>query len=544
MCAAQYVPSIQNKVGGGSAGLMIGAAKETPLRQFARNISSRNPSTGFLDRCRQFCSDRHNEIFAPPQCQFQARRIRRRNKNNSNSFGSPRLAHQGGNAMSRRKLSRRQFVAATALSSAALIAAPYIRGAHAAGKLALGFWDHWVPDANKASTALVNEWAEKEKVEVSIDYITTQGNKLQLTIAAEGQASSGHDILAMPTWWPHAHAELLEPVNDIMEPLIKQNGEVNGTVQYLGKADDKWLGVPACIGSQIKGPCSRIDLMKKYAGIDVQEMYPAGSPPKADNWTTDTFLKAAEACKKGGFPFGIGVGETPDSVDTAGAFFQAFGAQLVDAKGNLAVKTDEVRQALEFYKKLIPLLPAGVAAWDDASNNKALISGESALIMNPPSAWAVARRDAPQVAEQCWTHGFPAGPKGRFAPFAPFLWTTWNFSKNKQAAKSLLVHLSQPASIEKLVAASGGYDLPAFEKLTTLKTWAEEGPPKGTLYHYPNPYKHQILSIAAQPAPPKIAQQIYTQGIQTKMCLRYYQGEAMEKTLAWAEGECEGYLRS
>ena len=75
--------------------------------------------------------------------------------------------------------------------------------------------------------------------------------------------------------------------------------------------------------------------MKKYAGIDVQEMYPAGSPPKADNWTTDTFLKAAEACHKGGFPFGIGLGETTDTVDTAGAFFLAFGAQLVDAKGNL-----------------------------------------------------------------------------------------------------------------------------------------------------------------------------------------------------------------
>ena len=214
--------------------------------------------------------------------------------------------------MSRRKLTRRQFVAATALSSAAFVAAPFVRTARAAGSLSVGFWDHWVPDANKACTALINEWSEKEKVEVSIDYITTQGNKLFLTIAAEGQAKSGHDILAMPTWWPHSNAELLEPVNDIMEPLIKQNGEVNGTVQYLGKAGDKWLGVPACIGSQIKGPCSRIDLMKKYAGIDVQEMYPAGSPPKADNWTTDTFLKAAEACKKGGFPFGIGVGETPE----------------------------------------------------------------------------------------------------------------------------------------------------------------------------------------------------------------------------------------
>ena len=188
--------------------------------------------------------------------------------------------------MSRKKLSRRQFVAATALSSAALITAPYVRGAYAAGKLSIGFWDHWVPGANKASTDLVNEWAAKEKVEVSIDYIPSQGNKNLLTIAAEAQAKSGHDILAMPTWWPHAHAELLEPMNDVMEPLIKQNGEVNGTVKYLGKAGDKWLGVPACVGSQIKGPCSRIDLMKKHAGIDVQAMYPAGGAPKADNWTT------------------------------------------------------------------------------------------------------------------------------------------------------------------------------------------------------------------------------------------------------------------
>jgi ABC-type glycerol-3-phosphate transport system substrate-binding protein len=136
------------------------------------------------------------------------------------------------------------------------------------------------------------------------------------------------------------------------------------------------------------------------------------------------------------------LGETTDSVNAAGTFFQSFGAQLVDANGNLTVKTDEVRQALEFYKKLIAFLPPDVPAWDDASNNKWLVSGRGALIMNPPSAWAVAKRDAPQVAEQCWTHGFPAGPKGRFAPYMPFFWSIWTFSKNKQAAKSLLAHLS------------------------------------------------------------------------------------------------------
>jgi ABC-type glycerol-3-phosphate transport system substrate-binding protein len=446
--------------------------------------------------------------------------------------------------LSRRKLTRRQFVAATAATSTALIAAPYVRSAHAAGKISIGFWDHWVPGANKTSTDIVNEWAEKEKVEVQIDYITSQGNKNIVTIAAEAQAKSGHDILAMPTWWPHANTELLEPMNDVMTPLIAQNGDVNGTIKYLGQLDGKWHAVPICIGSQIKGPCSRIDLMKKYANIDVQEMYPAGSPPKADNWTMDTFLKAAEACQKGGFPFGIGLGETSDSVDTAGAIFQSFGAELVNAKGDLTVKTDAVRQALDYYKKLIAFLPPDIAAWDDASNNKWLVSGKGALIMNPPSAWAVAKRDAPQVAEQCWTHGFPSGPKGRFAPYLPYFLTVWNFSKNKEAAKSLITALSQPAAIERLVVASGGYDLPAYEKLTTLKVWAEEEPPKGTLYHYPNPYNHQTLSMAASPAPPKIAQQIYAQATLTKMCLRYYQGEPMEKTLAWAEGECEGFMRS
>src|SRR6476661_10415482 len=111
-----------------------------------------------------------------------------------------------------RKLSRRQFVAVTTATSAALVTAPYVRSAYAAGKLSIGFWDHWVPGANKTSTDLVNEWAAKEKVEVSIDYITSNNKKIELTVAAEAQAKSGHDILQMYTWWPHAYAEQFEPV--------------------------------------------------------------------------------------------------------------------------------------------------------------------------------------------------------------------------------------------------------------------------------------------------------------------------------------------
>ena len=238
-------------------------------------------------------------------------------------------------------LKRRHVLAGTA---AVAVSAPFVRGAHAAGKLSMGFWDHWVPGANSATEKIVREWADKEKVEVQIDFITSQGNKLLLTGAAESQAKSGHDILALSSWLPSRYAELLTPMDDVMAELIKTNGKVNATVEYLGKIKGKWIGVPATVGSQIKGPCSRIDYMKNLAGIDVQAMYPAGAPPKADAWTYDTFLKAAQDCHKGGHPFGIGVGSTADNVDSAGAIFHGFGAMLVNEKGDITVKSDAVRR--------------------------------------------------------------------------------------------------------------------------------------------------------------------------------------------------------
>ena len=445
------------------------------------------------------------------------------------------------------RFTRRNFLATTAAASAISMAPPFIRGAYAAGKLSVGFWDHWVPKANDTLTALCNEWAAKEKVEITIDYIPSAGQKNLLTIAAESQAKSGHDVLAFPTWWPADKAKELEPVDEIMTSLLAKNGAVSPLIEYLGKVDGHWVAIPSTPGSQIKGPCGRIDLLKQHAGIDVTKMYPAGAPPDkalSDAWTWDTFLAAAEKCHKAGVPFGIGLGQTADSVDSMGALFSSYGADLIDAKGNITVKTDAVKQVLEYMKKLVPFLPPDVPAWDDASNNKWLVSGKGALIMNPPSAWAVAKRDNPQVAEQLWTFPTPRGPKGRYQPYLPYFWGIWKFSKNKAAAKSLLAHISERNAVEKMVTASQGYDIPAFAKLNDFKTWADEGPPKGTLYHYP-PKPGQVLSVAGYPAPPKIAAQIYTQAIMTKMVAKVTSGgESIDKTIGWASSELEGFMRT
>ena len=60
----------------------------------------------------------------------------------------------------------------------------------------MGVWDHWVPGANNALTALCSEWGAKNNVEVKIDYITSQGDKDMLTAAAEALAGTGHDLSA------------------------------------------------------------------------------------------------------------------------------------------------------------------------------------------------------------------------------------------------------------------------------------------------------------------------------------------------------------
>ena len=112
-------------------------------------------------------------------------------------------------------------------------------------------------------------------------------------------------------------------------------------------------------------------------------------------------------------PSASALARRPTASTSIGAIFAAFGAILVDEKGKITVKSDTVRAALDYMKRLMAFLPPDAPSWDDASNNKMFVAGKTSLILNPPSAWAVAVRDAPEIAEQTWHHPMPKGPKGR-----------------------------------------------------------------------------------------------------------------------------------
>ena len=178
------------------------------------------------------------------------------------------------------RVTRRTLLKRTALATTALVAAPYVRGAHAAGKLSIGFWDHWVPGANNASQgARARNGRAKEKVEVSdrLHHLAGQQEPADHRRRGAG-ASRATTSSPFPTWEPPDHAQ---------QPRAgrRHHGRADQAERHGQRDRRVSRHVPTAtgsrcrprVGSQIKGPCSRIDLMKQHAGIDVQAMYPAGS---------------------------------------------------------------------------------------------------------------------------------------------------------------------------------------------------------------------------------------------------------------------------
>src|SRR5438270_2444770 len=149
-------------------------------------------------------------------------------------------------------ISRRNLLQTTALAAVSLVGAPYLRDSYDAGKLALGVWDHWVPGANNTLTKLCNEWGEKNKVEVSIDYITSQGDKDLLTASAEAQARAGHDIMSHRAWQIQVHRNVLEPMDDVIKALIAKAGPISPVSEYLATHEGKWFGIPTTVASHVK----------------------------------------------------------------------------------------------------------------------------------------------------------------------------------------------------------------------------------------------------------------------------------------------------
>ena len=105
----------------------------------------------------------------------------------------------------------------------------------------------------------------------------------------------------------------------------------------------------------------------------------------------------------------------------------------------------------------------------------------------------------------------------------------------------LVEYMGQKEQVHALIAASKGFDQPAFEAFFDAPTYAEIGPPKGTLYNY-TARGDEVTIAAGWPAPPQIATLIFSKNTIPVMCAKAIAGELKPKdAITWAAGQLEDY---
>ena len=439
---------------------------------------------------------------------------------------------------------RRQFLKTAGAGAAALALPTFWRTTGAKPALQLGLWNHWVPGANPMSQKIIEGWGAKNNVEVKIDFIGS-GDALPKA-AAIARAGVGPDIFAFILFDSGLHADKLIPCNDLMDRLQKKYGETTAVAKYTLLHDGKWIGVPISIGSHTDVMQTRISLFKEHCGLDVTELFPTDEAKRDQarvrkEWTYTNFLAMAKKLHAADVPFGGAISECNDSCNWLHPLFAAHGSLAMDEKGEITLESDATLAALEYVVELSQYIPKGVYGWDDASNNRHIISGKGGAIFNPPSSWAVAVKDARPIGADIWHHDVPFGPKGAFRGAKQYNWCVWQHCKEPKAAMDLMEYMFEPENTYALIEASRGYDQPAFPKLYGAPTYANAAPPKGTLYNY-TPRGEETMMAVGMPAPAVFAVKMWTKRFLPVMCAKAASGELKPKdAVKWAVGQLEDY---
>src|SRR5262249_26071365 len=133
-----------------------------------------------------------------------------------------------------------------------------------------------------------------------------------------------------------------------------------------------------------------------------------------------------------------------------------------------------------------------VLAWDPSSNNRAMLSGRSSLILNAISVTRTAENEKLPISGKIWLARSPKGPVRRqgLEHFIS-IYAIWKFARNGEGAKKFLVDFVGHSRDAFLPSES--YTFPSFSKqvpdLTALLARDAKGAP---------PDKYAVLATAGE----------------------------------------------
>ena len=343
------------------------------------------------------------------------------------------------------RLSRRTVLTAAGALGAARFGLPSPARAAGRKRLRILQWNHFVPGYDRWFDAYAKSWGEQHDTDISVDHVGA--NALNGTAASEAASRRGHDLVMFLRPRPVHEPDVIDH-REIVEECQRRYGKPL-ELALRSTRNPKTGKLHGFCDSVVPDPVNyRSDLWAE-----------AGQTP--EDW--DRVRVGGKAIKdRTRIPVGIGLSSEDDSAIALRALLLAFGGAEQDPGGAPALQSKQTVEAVKYVTALYreAMTPA-VLAWDPSSNNRAMLAGQSSLVMNAISITRSAENDRLPIGSKIALARPPRGPARLVGlPHATSVYVIWTFAENVEGAKAFLVDLVGHS--REAFEAGEAYNFPAF----------------------------------------------------------------------------------
>jgi multiple sugar transport system substrate-binding protein len=171
-----------------------------------------------------------------------------------------------------------------------------------------------------------------------------------------------------------------------------------------------------------------------------------------------------------------------------------------------------------------------VLSWDDAANNRFMLSGKGAWIHNPVSPYNAALAKKMPIADDINHHNSPGGPAGIHSAPPINSFGIWKFSKNADLAKDFIRFLFQEDNFKAFIVASNAFNHPPLRHFADHPIWSKN--PKFAMLPKEAEYGHPRGWPAKTNAAVNLIEVNY---VLPDMVAKAINGMPTKRAIAWAE---------
>jgi multiple sugar transport system substrate-binding protein len=383
-------------------------------------------------------------------------------------------------------------------------------------EISLLSWSHFVPASDKKLAEIAQRFTKETGIKMTVDHIANP--QLPVKLAAEVQTQSGHDLIDLRMHLPIYYENQLLDLTDVIVPLAEKNGGLYNFCEEAALVKGRWRGMPWYHLS--------------FPGSYNKQYFDHVGEKAPDTW--DDLLRAGKKLKALGHPIGIAISQTFDAISTLSGIMWCYGAKTVEADGKtVAINSKETETAIEYVKQLYAeAMEPEVLSWDDASNNRLLVSGKGSWIHNPQSHYLTAKEKKMPVADQIFFQLSPQGPAGRHTPTVVRSLGIWKFSKNIDAAREFITFHFSTENYSEFIMAGEAFNAPVYKSMEDHPAWKID--PKYEPIKESGKYGH----LYGWPAPgDEKSQQVTNSFVIPNMFAKAVTGVSTTEAMTWAEGE-------